>query len=751
MADRSTGYVRAAAVGVLLSWVAAAAGAGGKVTQLTLVNAETDRDIRALKDGATVNTKSDGERLNIRADVSGDVGSVRFVLDGEDVKTENVAPYSLAGDSRGDYSAWKLGAGRHTLRATPYGRAGGQGAPGTALSVTFTMVGRAKATAARKRGREDGKSMVAPVRPVPPAVTMKPGSVKVSGEMKKWHKVTIAFAGPAASETAEPNPFTEYRLSVTLRNGDSTYAVPGYYAADGNAAESGAAAGNVWMAHFCPDRTGTWTWTASFRKGSNVAVSDDPEAGAGAGPLDGAAGTLKIGPTDKKGRDHRAKGRLKYVGGHHLRFAETGEYFLKCGADAPENFLAYEDFDNTPDYRGRRKSWAPHVKDWRPGDPTWRGGKGKGIIGALSYLAREEHMNAFSFLTMNIRGDDRNVFPYPTDRPPYTRFDCSKLAQWEIVFEHADHLGMYLHFKTLETENELLLDNGDLGNERKLYYRELIARFGHHLALNWNLGEEINNATTSQKQAWARYFWDHDPCRNHIVIHNGANHYDLLGSASKLTGFSLQTNRSDFSRVHSRTKDYIDRSAAAGKPWVVACDEPGDAQHALRPDNDAGQSHTDGRKNALWGNLMAGGAGLEFYFGYAHGHSDLTCEDFRSRDRFWDYCRHALSFFRDNDVPFWEMVSDNALSAASNDYCLCKPGQMYVVYLKNGGTTSLDLSGATGTFDVRWYDPRNGGRLRDGSVRRVNGGGTPDLGRAPDRPDEDWVVLVRKVTSSGGR
>ena len=49
-----------------------------------------------------------------------------------------------------------------------------------------------------------------------------------------------AFAGPAASETATPNPFTDYRLNVTFKNGDTTYRVPGYYAADGDAAETGA-------------------------------------------------------------------------------------------------------------------------------------------------------------------------------------------------------------------------------------------------------------------------------------------------------------------------------------------------------------------------------------------------------------------------------------------------------------------------------------------------------------------------------
>jgi hypothetical protein len=574
----------------------------------------------------------------------------------------------------------------------------------------------------------------------------------VTGDQMKWHKVTITFDGPQTSETASPNPFTDYRLNVTFTNTGTgaSYLVPGYYAADGNAANTSATSGNKWRVHFAPSETGQWTWTASFRTGSNVAVSDSPTAGTSAGYFDGAAGTLSIADTDKDpdGRDFRGKGLLEYVGGHYLQFAETGEYFLKQGADAPENFLAYSDFDGPFASDGHQdhlvKDWAPHVGDWNTGDPTWAGGKGKGMIGAVNYLASEE-MNAFSFIPMNIAGDDQNVFPY-LDYNERLRMDVSRLDQWEIVFEHADHKGMFLHFKTQETENELLLDSGNLGNQRKLYYRELIARFGHHLALNWNLGEEINDASTAQKQAWAQYFHDHDPYQHHIVIHNGANHYDLLGSASELTGFSLQTNQTDFSNVHSQVKNYLDRSDAAGKPWAVACDEPGDASHALRPDYDAGNSHGDGRKNGIWGTFMAGGWGNEWYFGYQHDHSDLTCEDFRSRDQFWDYARYALEFFGNNDIPFWEMSNDNAISSAADDYGFVKPGEAYVVYLKNGGTTNLDLSGASGTFNVRWFDPRNGGALQTGTVAQVQGGGSVSLGQAPNSTTSDWAILVTSDT-----
>lgn len=598
-------------------------------------------------------------------------------------------------------------------------------------------------------------------------------SARIERQPRQWHKLTFSWEGPEASETGTPNPFTDYWLTVTFSHQASgqSWRVPGYFAADGHAADTGAQAGPIWRAHFAPPKTGDWTYEVSFRTGPDIAVDDRPDAGRSAGFFDGDTGRFHVAPSDKTGGDFRAKGLLQYVGKHHLRFAGTGEYFLKVGADAPENFLAYEDFDDTPNHKGFRKSWAPHARDFDPAIATrwtWAGGKGTEMLGALRYLARKG-LNAFSFLTFSLDGDDDNVFPHrlrgsvvdyerlPDNRRwasargvDHDRFDVSKLAQWERVFEYADTLGLHLHFKTMETENELLMDGGNLGRERKLYYRELIARFAHHLALNWNLGEEINDATPQQKRAWAAYFWNHDPYRHPIVIHNGARHYELMGpydpdkgTGSELTGFSLQTNKPDFSRVFPETLNYLRRSAKAGKPWVVACDEPGDASHALRPAGDEGHSWEDGRRNALWGNLMAGGAGCEFYFGYKHAHSDLTCQDYRSRDGFWDYCRHALEFFHRNNVPFWDMANHNEFVDNPEAWCLAQPGRLYVVYLKHGGRTNLDLRAAKSSFSVGWFDCRHGGHLQSARPTALEGGRRVTLGPPPNSPTQDWVVLLR--------
>ncbi len=50
--------------------------------------------------------------------------------------------------------------------------------------------------------------------PILSARAAEPG--KVSGELKRWHRVTIDFAGPETSERAEPNPFRDFRLDVTF-------------------------------------------------------------------------------------------------------------------------------------------------------------------------------------------------------------------------------------------------------------------------------------------------------------------------------------------------------------------------------------------------------------------------------------------------------------------------------------------------------------------------------------------------------
>lgn len=621
---------------------------------------------------------------------------------------------------------------------------------------------------------DNAKSKVALVEPRKPSGD---GSVTVGGELNQWHKVTLTLDGPYAhEEDNSPNPFTDVAMYVTFthESGTPKYVVPGYFAADGDAANSGAKSGTKWCAHLSPDKAGTWNYNVSVLVGKHAAV--DSEAAKSATLDISRNGSFAIAETNKTGRDFRARGRLQYVGGHYLKHAGSGEYFLKAGPDAPETLLGYADFDNTIGAKKNvpLKTWQPHVQDWRSGDPTWRDGKGKGLIGALNYLA-SKGCNTVSFLPYNAGGDGDNVWPF-VSRNDKLHYDCSKLGQWQIVFDHATTQGLHLHFKLQENElddNRVehkaddgevpeSLDGGKLGIERKLYCRELIARFGHELGMLWNIGEE-NTQSAEEQRDMIKYLHDNDPYHHNIVIHTFPDQQDkvytaLLGDKSLLTGASLQNS---WSNAHQRTLKWIQESDAAGRPWVVCNDEQNPASDGVPADpgyhgNDgfgeqAGKKYTmhDIRKLCLWGALMAGGGGVEYYFGYKLPENDLICEDFRSRDRSWDYCRIALEFFRTGDIPFWNMKNSDGLVGNTDHnnsrFCFSQSGELYLVYLPTGGTTELNLSDANGDFDVRWFNPRDGGALATGTVSQVAAGQSVALGQPPGTPEEDWLVVVRRT------
>ena len=77
-------------------------------------------------------------------------------------------------------------------------------------------------------------------------------------------------------------------------------------------------------------------------------------------------------------------------------------------------------------------------------------------------------------------------------------------------------------------------------------------------------------------------------------------------------------------------------------------------------------------------------------------------------------------------------------------FCFAKPGEVYLVYLPEGGTANLDLSGVNGTFTVQWFNPRSGGDLVNGSVATVRAGGLVALGTPPAESTEDWLAVMRR-------
>lgn len=586
-------------------------------------------------------------------------------------------------------------------------------------------------------------------------------TLQLTGEQKKWHPIVLTLEGPDTAEEAADNPFRNYRFDVTFSHDETgaTYVVPGYFAADGEAATTSASTGNKWRAVFTPGEVGTWRYVTHFREGTDVAVSTDPTAGT-ANEYDGLSGRFTVRETDKNAPDVRALGFLQYDGTRYFRYAD-GTRYVGVGPDSPESFLEYTGFDGTVNLSGEDyvRDWDAHVSDWQAGDPTWEGGsagatKGKGLIGAVNYIA-SKGMNQQYFITMSVEGDGQAAYPYTPEAASagrYDVFDVSKLAQWQILLDHMMRKGITAHLLLQEVENELLFEGGDASDVdnllRKLYYREVVARLGWHPALIWNLGEEQNHTDNSphgnassqaQRRSWAAFIRTIDPYDHPITIHNwqhDPSEYEglyrgFLG-ADTFEGPSLQWDEG----IGEEIRRWHEEAASSGREWVVMMTEY----------NGGGQGPNDSerarwRKAALWESLMNGAGAVELYFGNAGG-VDLTTEDWRPWSNAFDQMRFARTFFE--QLPLTQMkVADAVAADAQATYAFAEDGEVYVIYWEDASSVGkLDLRGRTGAYEAQWFNPRTGAYAK---AESITGGSVVSLPSPPGNQDLDWAIVVQEA------
>jgi hypothetical protein len=585
---------------------------------------------------------------------------------------------------------------------------------------------------------------------VSPAVL---GNVSVSGSLKKWHPITVDTAGATAvlSESQlQPNPFLDFRYNVVFTSpGGNEYIVPGYFAGDG----VGGGIGSVWRAKFSAGETGEWQYRISFQRGDDLSVS---EADGTPMPSDGESGSFTVTDNSPQDPGFLATGRLQYTGEHYLKFAD-GPYWIKGGVDSPENFFGYAGFDNTFDQPGGADTgvlfqgvhhYVPHIADWREGDPVFTNSanpdNAKGIIGAVNYLA-SEGINSLYFLPMNLGGDGRETYPFirPTGSPfDNTHYDVSKLFQWQIVLEHMQRKGIAAHFVLAEQEgrNTNWLDDGQLGIERKLFYREMIARFAYLLAIKWNISEESRYGDSRHKE-FAGYIQDLDWADFPIAVHTNrdrpAEKYDGLLGDPRFAASSIQFSRQISGAL---VEEWRQKTADAGWPWVIDMDEVGPAFTGLTPDNTE-----DLRKSVLYPVYFSGG-NLEWYFGY---HplplgGDMRTEDFRTRRKMYRYTRIAREMMQ-AALPFWRMQpADDLYTGDTTAEVFAEAGSAYAVYLADASSPGT-LAVEPGDYQLQWFDPRNGEYAGEPQV--ISAGATVALGTAPSAADEDWVVLLTQPPS----
>jgi len=586
----------------------------------------------------------------------------------------------------------------------------------------------------------------------------------ISGELRIWHKVILTFDGPSVDESE--STFRNYRLDVTFTKGTKSFKVPGYFAADGNASETSASSGNKWRVIFTPDEVGIWNYSVSFRQGNDIAISFVANAGTIVAGLDDTSGSFTIDTIGTNENGFYAKGMLKYAEEHYGQFAGNKEWHVKAGPGSPEDFFGYNDFDNTVDNPDRVSStqvqdiylqnlngeglhyYKSHIPDWKQGDPTWKGEKGKAIIGALNYMA-SIGVNSLYMILLTVNDDSDNTWPW-TARDKHMSYDVSKLDQWDIVFTHMDRVGISSTYYLCESANSKLLDGGNMTLKYPIYYREIIARFGYHLGIRFNLGEE-SNMSKEQQSAASKLLSDLDPYNKIIAGHSSYKRTDqiqvfeyLLGK-NHYNGPNYQLHEAD-DRDHLDLIMWRDKSAITGHKWIVANDESWGI-------NNSTGSNGEGRMlTYAWRTYMAGAEGMFQYTAYGTPEiGDITMENFRLIENTQKILIACKNLFLKPEInpTLYQMKNENALvgnpTGNNAPFCLAKNGEIYIVYRSSATNQKpLNLTGVTGDFHVKWYDARNGGEFQNGSVTNVIGGSIVDLGNPPSNPTGPWAVVVYK-------
>ena len=120
------------------------------VVSFTLINADSDQPIAGFDPialDAVLNLDTlPTLNLNIMVNLN-DVpaGSVTFDLDGEEAfSVDNFAPFTLAGDTNGDYYGWTPAPGEHTITAFPFVQPNGAGKVGEGATLRFSVVSSAE-------------------------------------------------------------------------------------------------------------------------------------------------------------------------------------------------------------------------------------------------------------------------------------------------------------------------------------------------------------------------------------------------------------------------------------------------------------------------------------------------------------------------------------------------------------------------------------------------------------------------------
>ena len=436
--------------------------------------------------------------------------------------------------------------------------------------------------------------------------------------------------------------------------------------------------GQNWKIRMAPIEAGTWSYNLS---------SNDAQ-------FNGKTGTFTVAESENKG-------------------------FVKVNPEYPYSFM-YD--DGTPFFLMGDTSWValfqtrsekPWAESLRMDDGTFqhyidtRAAQGFNTIHTYAWISDS---------TNNVNEGGPQFNSEPWDLEDTETWDYDKSWVNPLHFQYVDERVEYMSSK--EIIPGILFGDSDFNpdftdQEQELFIRYLIARYSAYNVFWLTLGEyEEFTDEVSTVNRIGNIVEDNDPYKHVTSVHTLDTNVDLQ-------------NRGwlDYIMHQSETPDDVLRDRKYNKPVVVLEFNYEDASemsgpHAVDPDTL--------RKNA-WRIFIRGG-----YFAYGHEGIYIWYKSSYLNSLGANYMTYLYNFAITTD--FWRMNPTNDIVSSGN--ALSIPGEEYIIHLPTGGSTTINLSQATGTLDVEWYNPRTGNYQDQTTVE----GGASRTFTAPD--SNDWVLYI---------
>jgi hypothetical protein len=490
--------------------------------------------------------------------------------------------------------------------------------------------------------------------------------------------------------------------------------------------------GSIFRIRFMPPAPGDYRYSVEYREGSRSSRS---------------VGTFHATRTRRRGLirvDPQNRWHFVWEGtGEHYFFNGTTAYWLMGWADdrviessierlhrLEVNRLRVTIAGRTSLYYGEPVMAGPN---WTPFITPWPAGRGARVLHLVGRLGQRFGMglgrDLFDYLADMGRAED--IYHPGFD---YTRFQVSYWQKFDRALRFARDRDMI--FSLVLDMNDSRVHPAPGSADEYRFIRYAIARFGAFSNITWDLGDDLDQY---RDDAWTRaagtLIKEWDPYRHLATSHPVDNaHQDRTSEWFDFTSFQ-EWSRKQHTFMLAQRK----RQQELGRIIPQTNEEYGYEDHyplwANGPDSDS----ADALRRSAWEIVMAGGyqttgetarRGTNIWpdtgGGWMNGRGDKTMTMLEGY-------KHMVDYFTSFD--WWKTEPHDELVNHGN-YCLARPGELYSIYLPNGGQATLRLQG--GPYRVMRFDPSTGKRT---SLPVAKG----PVWTSPSAPGHrDWALLLDK-------